>query len=189
MVDIYSVPESERHELLERVRQAVPRVTIQNGMEATSRFALPQELPAKSSIRAAAEILELGELEALVDGEPPRGAEVWNDALRQAQSYLDRAEAEGEITSGSSELSRFEHIRSAREALSELNLAMRLNEENFTSSTDKAWAADAFSEVAYIAYMAGRRVQVAWGKPIERDAYLLQQDRASRSQGGSSKHR
>ncbi|WP_149140709.1 hypothetical protein [Gemmobacter caeruleus] len=66
---------TDARKLLERLQADVPRCTRQNGMETKQEFVRPDEAP--EQWKGAAEILYLGELEALVEGEPRPEPEMW----------------------------------------------------------------------------------------------------------------
>lgn len=186
-IDPFQIPQREQAELLAMLRQAVPMINVTNGAEMLQRHIYPMEVVGNPQLRAAAEILYLGELEAMVEGEPESASLAWKKLAQQAHEYLNKAEYEGEVTDGSQELSRLTHIAAARDALAQVDRAIRLLAGEGTTEEESAWISEALTEVAQAAFLAGRRVQSAWGKPIERGAARHELDQRRRSDGGKSR--
>lgn len=186
-IDPFQISEREQAELLTMLRRVVPMINVTNGAETMQRYKYPTEVVGNPQLRAAAEILYLGELESMVEGEPERASLAWTRLAQEAREYLNAAEYEGEVTDGSHELSRSTHIAAARDALVQVDRAIRFLASEGTSEEDSTWISEALAEVAQAAFLAGRRVQAVWGKPIERGAARHELDQRRRSDGGKTR--
>ena len=162
------IEQSDAADLLDAIRSVVPMVAIENGMERTERRALPKEVA--KELEGAAKILRLGELEAYVEGDPPRPTDVWRGLQAAAEAFLHEASAKAEATDGDIELSRKRHCDEAAERLRSLdrNQHWRLGQSD--GPEEENWLREVIAEIAIDAYLAGRHVQAAWGKDFEQHA-------------------
>jgi hypothetical protein len=158
--------------LLERLRSIVPRIPDENGMERTTRYLQPsdpEELwEGKEHLRPAAEILHIGELEAVVEREPAKASESWSEHREMIAKHLNDYLHSSEPTSGDKSLSRRMHASVALELLSHLDVVEDLASHELTDETDHDWLTELVAEIAFAAFEAGRRTQAAWGKEFER---------------------
>jgi hypothetical protein len=143
-------------------------VAVENGMERTERRALPKEVA--KELKGAAKILMLGELEAYVEGDPPRPTDVWRELQAAVEAFLHEASAKAEATSGDVELSRKRHCDEAVERLRSLDRTQHLMLCQMDGPDEENWLREVIPEVAIDAYLAGRHVQAAWGKDFEQHA-------------------
>jgi hypothetical protein len=160
--------------LLERLQYLVPIVSIENGIERTTRHLTPHD-PAelwagKEYLKPAAKILHLGELEALVDGEPELPSYSWSRHREMITKHLNEYLHSTEPTSGEKSLSRRGHASSALELLSHLDIVEGFARHELTDDADLKWLAELVAEVAFAAFDAGRHTQAAWGKEFEKYA-------------------
>jgi hypothetical protein len=69
------------------VRAAAPERIFQNGLEQIKRHPYPDDVETPRE-KAAATVLQLGELEALVNGDPSQASEHWLEMKNEAESML-----------------------------------------------------------------------------------------------------
>ena len=69
--------------LLAALEEIVPKITVENGMERLERHIKcsdPEDVwQGREHIKGAAKILELGELEAAAEMEPPTAKQIWSE--------------------------------------------------------------------------------------------------------------
>lgn len=162
--------------LLERLRSVVPRIPVENGMERATRHLKPSDSldlwAGKGHLKPAAEILYIGELEAVVEREPAKASESWSKHREMIAKQLNEYLHSSEPTSGDKSLSRRGHASSALELLSHLDVVEGFARHELTDETDHSWLAELVAEIAFAAFEAGRRTQAAWGKEFERHAVV-----------------
>ena len=157
--------------LLERLRSVVPRIHVENGMERATRHLKPSDSldlwAGKEHLKPAAEILRIGELEAVVEREPAKASESWSKHREMIAKQLNEYLNSSEPTSGDKSLSRRGHASSALELLSHLDVVDGFARHELTDETDRSWLAELVAEIAFAAFEAGRHTQAAWGKEFE----------------------
>jgi hypothetical protein len=153
-------------DLLAMLKKAIPMIKVQNGKEWTTRHKLPKEVEG-ADLKHAALTLVLGELQAMVDGDPSSPFEEWTDAEAQARRYLQKALDEPEPTTGDEELSRKTHARKALESLDEIAFWKNLKVKQAADAEEAAWIEEAIGAVAHFALSAGLHAQTAAGKSFE----------------------
>lgn len=152
-------------ELLERLQRAVPKTKDVNGVEERERYILPKET-SDPHLKTAARLL-LGELEAAIMDEPPQASEEWRAVLAEVTSFLRKAQDSEEATEGHPELSRRAHATMALDHLDALERRSRRMAASFEEPEERHWLLEGLSEIAQLAYAAGRRTQIAIGKELE----------------------
>lgn len=162
--------------LLERLRSVVPKAPVENGMERATRYLQPSD-PAvlwtgKEHLKPAAEILHIGDLEAVVEREPAKASESWSKHREMIAKQLNEYLHSSEPTSGDKSLSRRGHASSALELLSHLDVVEGFARHEMTDETDHGWLTELVAEIALAAFDAGRHVQAAWGKEFEKHAVV-----------------
>lgn len=157
----------EQAGLLQALQDHVPKIIVTEGMERLERHVLPKE--AEDEWKGAAQILTLGELEAAVEGEPPMAIETWAEISGVAREFLSEAAGEpGQQKPGTAgELSREEHSRKALELLDAIDTSSSWMLGEIDNAEDAAWLSEVIAEIAAHAFVAGRHMQEAWGKPFE----------------------
>lgn len=160
--------------LLVALEDVVPSFSVENGMERTTRQILcsdPQEAwLGIEHLRGAAEILQLGELAAVVERLPPKQSTVWEREKATVEEYLLTLLEQPEPTLGSEEMSRRAHSQDALELLNGLETSQSWMSSELDDQHDREWFSEAVAEVANLAFHAGRHMQAAWGKEFERYA-------------------
>lgn len=160
--------------LLDHLRTIVPTITIENGMECTTRHLSPfdgmEDWTGYEHLRRAAEILYLGELEAVVEGEPPHLSDSWANYRNMIEKHLAEYAASSEPTSVGKELSRRAHASTALDLLANIDFVEGLARHELSEEADHHWLSELVSEIAYSAFDAGRHTQAAWGKEFEKHA-------------------
>lgn len=169
--------------LREWLRRDVPRIARCNGVEETEEYVLPSEAP--EEWRGAAEILYLGELDAILDKEPPSALQEWQSARAIVETELGRFMEADEVTEGEPTLSRCGHAEQAIETLADIDrlgswMRGELNPE------DRSWLDELVAEVAHLAFSAGSHARSALGKDYERWALRGIKIREYASQGGKA---
>lgn len=157
--------------LLDRLRSIVPKIPVENGMERATRHLNPLD-PAdlwagKEYLKPAAEILHIGELEAVVERGPAKASESWSKHREIITKHLNEYLHSSEPTSGEESLARRGHASSALELLSHLDVVEGFARHELTNETDHGWLTELVAEIAFAAFDAGRHTQAAWGKAFE----------------------
>ncbi len=172
LIDWERLEPEEQRELLEMLRRDVPKVYDENGMERVERHMRSDDAAATTIHkvwRDAAEILEMGELEAAVEGDPPSDLTVWTQIRASAESLLQEMLISPELTKGSEALSRRQHAADALEYFRNLDFEWSfLRHEMEVEERD--WFDEAASSIASKAFMAGRHLQAVSHKEIEHHA-------------------
>lgn len=160
-------------ELLSTLRELVPTVPIQNGVEEYKRHIRTDD-PAEMwhdgilHLRGAALILDLGELEAVVEGPPATSLSRWNEHQSLIKKHLTELAKKPEATTGAEELSRKSHAHIAIEMLENIGTTTNWMTGQLNDEHEKSWLREIIAEVANLAFEAGRHTQAAWGKESEK---------------------
>ncbi|WPZ28247.1 hypothetical protein T8A63_11305 [Sulfitobacter sp. OXR-159] len=101
------------------LRQDIPRVKRRNGVEEMEEYARPDEVT--EEWRGGAEILHLGELDAILDGEPDSALQEWQKARTSLETKLASYTEVNEVTEGALELSRRAHAEQALQMLGDID--------------------------------------------------------------------
>lgn len=167
-----SLPPAEQRALFIALLEGVPKIIVIDGVEQTERHVRPNEAP--SEWKGAAKILALGELEAEIEGDPPTATTSWASLRTEAETYLRDTVADCEReTQGArdaGELSREQHSRTSLDLLAAIEKATKRMCAEMDSDADREWLAEVMAEIAEYAFIAGRHMQAAWGKPFESHA-------------------
>jgi len=160
-------------DLLAALRKKVPVIRVENGIERYDRHIRCDDEPSewrreREPLKGAAKILEVGELEAAVEGIPESSLRKW-----QAQEALVRERLQPfleapEVTKGAEELSRWAHTLAAFERLASIGSTSRWMTNQMGSDHDAAWIREVIAEIALLAFDSGRHTQAAWGKDFEK---------------------
>ena len=181
-----SLPPAEQRALFIALLEGVPKVVVIEGVEQTERHVRPNEAP--SEWKGAAKILALGELEAEIEGDPPASATSWAALRTEAETYLRETiadcERETQGARDAGELSREQHSRTSLDLLAAIDRATTLMCAEMDSDTDREWLAEVMAEIAEYAFIAGRHMQAAWGKPFEGHAVRGIKTIQSAAEGG-----
>lgn len=157
--------------LLAELRRIVPVISVVDGMEALERHILcndPKELWAdKEHLKGAAKILQLGELQAAVEGEPENVLDMWNEHRTMVEEHLSEFSSDPEDVVGTAELSRATHAQEASELLRHIDNTTEWMCAEFESENDREWFRETAAEIAFAAFVAGRHMQEAWAKEFE----------------------
>ena len=162
-------PEQQR-ELLEAVRDQVGTIEVRNGAEKQFRLKFPSECERGSEQEWGATILQLGELEASVDGSPPDPAITWAHERASILVDLDALIEMEEVTQGDAEMGRESHSASAKLMLERIKFETAAMSGELDNADESGWLEDVIASVVLDAFYAGRHYQVALNKPVERDA-------------------
>lgn len=182
----YSENLKEIATLREWLRRDVPRIARRNGVEETEEYVLPSVAP--EEWRGAAEILHLGELDAILDEEPPSALQEWESDRTSVETELSRFIKADEVTEGDPSLSRRGHAEQAMEILDDIDqlsswMRGELNPE------DRSWLDELIAEVAHLAFSAGSHARSALGKDYERWAVRGRKIGENASKGGKAAHK
>lgn len=179
----YSEDLKEIATLREWLRRDVPRIARRNGVEETEEYVLPSEAP--EEWRGAAEILHLGELDAILDEEPPSALQEWESARAIVDAELGRLIEADEVTEGDPTLSRRGHAEQAMEILDDIDqLSSWMRGE--LDPEDRSWLDELIAEVAHLAFSAGSHARSALGKDQEDFAVRGKKIREYASKGGKA---
>ncbi|GAB1362935.1 hypothetical protein MASR1M32_21710 [Rhodobacter sp.] len=107
-----------RQALFDQLQRDRPRRQLLNGTDKEEVPVPAKDVPPEWA--EAVEILELGELEASIECDPPSSAEIWADQFRALSEELRALAASPEVTKGDDELSRASHAGRALEALDQI---------------------------------------------------------------------
>lgn len=151
--------------LLAKLRGMVPMVEVSNGVECTRRRLRPSDPPdmwvGREHLREAAVILELGELEARVEREPPAASTEWAEHREIVRSHLEHFIEADNPTSGDEDLSRRAHAQTALDLFSRIDFSKAIADAQSSSARDQEWLTELVSEIAFAAFAAGRHTQAA----------------------------
>lgn len=110
---------AELKALLAQLQRDVPRRTLTNGTDIHIEFYGPKNAP--EEWKGAALILEFGELEAKINGDPASDIELWAEQQTSLREELHQLASSPEVTTGDSLLSCRAHAERALEALERIN--------------------------------------------------------------------
>lgn len=179
----------ELEELRRRLLADVPKVEVVNGMEKTERHVTLVE--ATVEWKGAAEILEKGELEAVLDGEPPTALDAWQAERARIAAILDDLRGAAETTKGDAALSRAAHIADVDEAFGQIDRGVKFALDEIDrrgrKKQERAWLREILAEVLLPAFRAGVHARAAVGKAIEADAVRGAKTIRAASLGGTMK--
>ena len=162
------LPATEQRELLSALKELVPTIVEENGLERLTRHKLPGEVP--DNLRQPAMILLLGELESAVLGPPPNDIEIWKGVRDEAESRLAELMKAPEVTEGAQSLSRRQHVVDAIESLGAIDVVQSWMRKEMDSDDDRAWLEEIIAAVAWNAFVAGQHSHAALNKAIELSA-------------------
>ncbi len=177
---------AQLRELLEWLKRDVPEVIRQNGIEEKPDYARPDEAP--EEWKGAAKILYLGELEALVEGEPELASAEWQRERDKVVGQLEKFTALEEVTDGDPELSRRSHADKALNFLKQIELDYEWMSHE-VDPDEREWLLEVIAHAAHNAFSAGVHAFAAAGKEIEVHALRGQKIAKGASAGGKSKNR
>ena len=173
--------EGSQIDLLDMLKKAVPTRVRTNLMEKYERNDTITE--ALALAKQEAQNRQMSDVEArkyvenagfaaslLMNLEALHGEEI--DWAHQADTFAKEVLAEKDITGRSRdkparELSRHAHAEMVVELLKEFQQTRKCALAQAADDDEVAWLAEIVDQAASIGYWAGRRVQAAWGKPIE----------------------
>lgn len=161
--------QDEQRELLELLQKYVPMIEVLNGTEVRKRHMETHEAP-NSKLKAAALILQLGELEAVVMGAPQEPSSEWNELRQDVERHLNAFLHEPEVTEGVKELSRHDHARQALGNLEAVDRVVLWIVDKADSHEGALDLIEDLSELAQHAFAAGSHAQLAVGKEMEAHA-------------------
>lgn len=159
--------ESDRNKRVaawDELKRQCPKTTRVNGMESFQDFVKPDEAP--EGWRGLAILIELGELQASLDGNPPRASEDWAALRSRTTEILSELAKQPELTEGDDVLSRVAHIAAAHEWLDEIKKESNLALQQ-ADTEDQDWLRELVSAVARSAFLAGAHASAAAGKEVE----------------------
>lgn len=187
VIDVKHVPDRDLPELLRRLKAVAVKKEIRNGLEVTMRYARPNEV-SDPELRAVAEIMALGELEAAVEGEPPKATQSWADTREKAEAALREFSQSDADPEGDPELSRHACRLEALALLKQIDFETSAMQGEMPTDEDREWLAEVIAGVVELAFLAGVRFQQAWLKPFEglaaRKQEIDAQNRQSSQKGG-----
>jgi hypothetical protein len=187
----FSEDQAALTEMFNWLIENIPKTEIQNGTESvrhpiSSRDASPEW-------KYAASVLEQGELESTILGDPLQASVEWQEAQDNALMMLDQFIESREPTKGDKRLSRLRHAELAREALYSVdrNTKFLVNQIAITQNLarDQDWLRESFAQIAIDAFEAGIQYRSAAGKDIEADAIRGQKTLQGMRRGGEEKAR
>lgn len=150
----------------------VPTICEENGMERRERHLTPTDDPkhwrGQEHLKGAAAILDLGELQAAIEGEPPIASEEWRDARERTEAFLQECLDGEEFTQGAEDISRKAHARKARDLFLNIDNTTAFYISQMDSEEDRDWLMEALADIAHDAFEAGLRTQAAGGKEVEK---------------------
>lgn len=156
---------SEQRALLAALQEQVPKIIIENGTERYRRHVTVREAP--EEWKGAAKILQDGELEATIEGDPPNEVSVWRDIRIEIEKDLRTLSTAPEVTRGAPELSRRRHAEDALEYLHNIDKHQSLMRQEMRDKHNSPWLDAVIAGTAADAFLAGRHAQIALNKHIE----------------------
>lgn len=158
-------------DLLDKLTELVPKIDIENGFETYKRHLQcddgPEHWNGWEHLKRGAQILELGELAYMAEGNIPETSETWQRFRIQIEEILREYRESEEVTEGAEELSRATHATRAQELLNNIDYCERAMVGEKPREEHRKWVREFVSEVAFSAFEAGRHTQAAWGKSVE----------------------
>lgn len=175
--------------LLARLDADVPKVTARNGMEVEVRHVRPNEAP--PDWKRAAQILELGELKAKVEGDPPSNAEIWRHDRDMISAQLRSLVVAGEVTMGDKMLSRANHAATSLALLDSTDFCVQAMANEIDpvgeKPEDRDWLIEFAQEILYLGFHAGLHARAAIGKSMETDAVRGEKVLMAAVEGGNQR--
>ena len=193
VIDCFHEPYEFKVRLLEALRAAVPEVEDIDGLDRTTRFALPKELD-EPHLKGAAMELMLGELEAAVecgpDGENEdaylRGdSESWEEQSDKVASELRAIVGEGRAEPEPNSIE--DHASAALHWLQQIRVWSSVHEDQAANPDEAVWVRTILAEQAVRAFEAGRRFQKVVGKPWEPHAVRGKKVQEGAAEGGAGR--
>jgi hypothetical protein len=172
--------------LLTRLKHDVPKRTLHNGVDKYEEPFPSKDAP--EEWRRAAAILELGELEAKVIGEPLSDPEIWAAQYESLTAELTALVDLPEVTEGDPVLSRRAHAERALEALRLVNKTIEFRIGLYEPDEQDALREFA-ADVAINALRAGYFSYAAESKSIQAHAVRGKKTVAGASVGGRERAR
>jgi hypothetical protein len=172
--------------LLGQLRRDVPKRTLENGVETVEESISSEK--AGEGWKGAAEILELGELEAKVAGVPADDAAIWSEQSEGLSAELRNLLAMPEVTEGDAELSRRAHAGRALEALEQIAETIRFRIGMYDQD-EREPLCEFAAAIAINALRAGYFARAAESKKMEVDAVRGQKTKSSAKTGGETRAR
>ena len=189
VVEWFHEPHDFQERLLKALRDAVPQVEDVDGVDRTTRYALPRELKEPHLIAAAA-VLDEGILEAAValgpNGENEDDylsdeADLWDVLRPQVASAL--AEIAGDAKNPKPN-SREDHARAGLHWLQQIEFWSKFHTGHAAEAEGEDWVRGILSEQTYRAFELGRRYQKVVDKPFEAPALKEIAQQKDRKRGG-----
>lgn len=141
-LDWEHIPVEDLTEFLDRLRRAVPMTKEENGMGVTERHIWPDETH-DAHLKSAAFILQLGELEATVNGGPLEASEQWANLQNDVQELLHNALSLGEVTKEVKSLSKAFHVANAPQQIKQIELVTRTMVHECSDEYEARWFREA----------------------------------------------
>ena len=170
---------SELLEILCKIQKLVGQTWDENGMQQVLRYKTSSEV--HPDLKVLAEILEIGELEFVISGEPEDDGKEWRNLLADVESKLRNFISAPEVTKGAAPLSRKAQAERALGFLGEIETNRQLLRQQLNSDDVQVWFDEAVAAIALPAFLAGMHAMQADYKIIETDAV-----RGTKVAGGSS---
>lgn len=169
--------------LLEDLRDAVPTRTVHDGGQEAEVFLMPSEI-SEPHLKAAAEVLALGELEAASSGHdsPPSEMEQWASLVTKIEAVLRDAKENGKTRRNLVSLDQ--HLSEARDRLKALRFTEGFARYEAKDPTERAFVQSILSEGAIHAFHLGWRMRAIDQKPFDDAAYTGKKVRAGARLGG-----
>mgnify|MGYP001793064785 CR=1 FL=1 len=155
--------------LLNALREAVPMRTIHDGGRRREERLDPEELEA-AHLKGAAAVLLLGELEAMVLGEPESERELWKRLLDEVGQVLDEIEAAPQDGARKDRVALAEHLREARERIDGIGFATAFAQSEADGEDEEGFVLSVQSETALHAFWLGWRMRAIDQKPFDEAA-------------------
>jgi hypothetical protein len=152
--------------MLRVLREMTGSIEVMNGMERGWRAKLPREYEPGSDGEWAARIVQLGELEAAVEGVPRDPFELWLEEQPPFLAELIALAGEVEVTEGHSQWGRQGHARQSIEVLNRISRETRWMAGQLDPE-DRKWLERGIASLSLDAFYAGRHYQQALNKPVE----------------------
>jgi hypothetical protein len=172
--------------LFAQLQRDVPRRTLTNGMDVHVEFQKSKDAP--EEWRGASLILEFGELEAKINGDPSSDIELWAEQQTSLSKELQQLVSAPEVTKGDGVLSRRAQAERALEALQRVNEIVGLRIGVYTPDEQEPLR-EFVAQVAINAMRAGYFAYAAESKVIQADAVRGKKVVKSASNGGENRSR
>lgn len=174
-------PENARR-LLDDLRAAVPTRTVHDGGQQYEVPVPPEEIE-PAHLKAAAVELMLGEIEALVAGEPESETVLWERSLANTERHLDALQTPPG-GGRSNNVALAEHLSEARERIEGIRFATAYGQSSAETEEERAWVLSVQSEAALNAFWLGWHMRAIDQKPFDEAARTGIKVRAGAKLGG-----